>query len=451
MNHRSIGEPSRIPYCADASGAPVWRNFVWPAIAKRAIIAVFEIGRVQHVIEHTAEQLGIKNDRRIIFLVMDGLGDLPFGKRLSTPLEAARKPNIDALLPQATTGLFDPVEPGITPGSGPGHLGLFGYDPRKHWIGRGVLEALGIDFPLHDDDVAARFNFCTLDANRRITDRRAGRLADDVNRRLVDKINERLHLSNDVQVIVKSVSEHRGLVVLRGHNLGGRVSDTDPQTIGVAPVPAGALDAESRITAEWLNRLVTEIERILSDEPTANGVLLRGIDKRPPIPKMANRFPINPGAIATYPMYRGIARLVGMTVFDPPGDIAATMAAAKSAPREFDYLFVHIKYTDKAGEDGDYDRKVAVIEEVDQHLPTLMQAKPDVLVITGDHSTPAILKAHSWHPVPALLFAPVTALPDGCRSFGERACQVGGLGRLPMRHLLPLALAHALKLAKFGA
>ena len=401
--------------------------------------------------EHTAEQLGIKNDRRIVFLVMDGLGDLPYGDRSLTPLEAARKPNIDALLPRATTGLFDPVEPGITPGSGPGHLGLFGYDPRQHLIGRGVLEALGIDFPLQDEDVAARFNFCTLDATRRISDRRAGRIGDDVNRRLVDKINEHLHLSNDVQVIVKSVSEHRGLVVLRGHSLGGRVSDTDPQTLGVAPLPAGALDAESRTTAQWLNRFVTETERILCDEPAANGVLLRGIDKRPPIPKISNRFPINPGAVATYPMYRGIARLVGMTVFDPPRDIATTMEAAAAAPKEFDYLFVHIKYTDKAGEDGDYDRKVAVIEEVDRHLPTLMRAKPDVLVITGDHSTPAVLKSHSWHPVPALLWAPGTVLPDGSRSFGERACQVGGLGRLPMRHLLPIALAHAQKLAKFGA
>jgi len=403
------------------------------------------------VIEHTAEQLGIKNDRRIIFLVMDGLGDLPFGNRLATPLEAACKPNIDSLLPQATTGLFDPVEPGITPGSGPGHLGLFGYDPRKHLIGRGVLEALGIDFPLRDEDVAARFNFCTLDASRRITDRRAGRIGDDVNRRLVDKISEQLDLKGDVQVIVRSVSEHRGLVVLRGRNLGGRVADTDPQAEGVAPLPAKPLDDQSKIAADWLNRFVAEVERILKDEPKANGVLLRGIDKRPPIPKIGDRFPINAGAVATYPMYRGIARLVGMTVFDPPADIATTMAAAGSAPKEFDYLFVHIKYSDKAGEDGDYDRKVAVIEEVDRHLPSLMQAKPDVLVITGDHSTPAVLKSHSWHPVPALLYSPGTVLPDGSKSFGERACQVGGLGRLPMRHLLPIALAHAQKLAKFGA
>ncbi len=419
-------------------------------MAKRGIIGRTETEGA-HVIEHTAELLGIKNERRIIFLVMDGLGDLPFGNRLSTPLEAARKPNIEALLPQSTTGLFDPVEPGITPGSGPGHLGLFGYDPRSHLIGRGVLEALGIDFPLQDDDVAARFNFCTLDSNRRITDRRAGRISDDENRRLVDKINEHLRMSNDVEVIVRSVSEHRGLVVLRGHNLGGRVSDTDPQTLGGQPLPAGALDAESRITAEWLNRFVTEIERILHDETKANGVLLRGIDKRPPIPKIANRFPINPGAIATYPMYRGIARLVGMHVFDPPGDIANSMAAPKSVPREYDYLFVHIKYTDKAGEDGDYDRKVSVIEEVDRHLPELMKAKPDVLVITGDHSTPAVLKSHSWHPVPAMIYSPGTVLPDGSKTFGERACQVGGLGRLPMRHLLPIALAHAQKLAKFGA
>ncbi|MBI3872338.1 MAG: 2,3-bisphosphoglycerate-independent phosphoglycerate mutase [candidate division Zixibacteria bacterium] len=398
-----------------------------------------------------AERLAIKNDRRIIFLVLDGLGDLPFGSRAQTPLEAARKPNIDALLPQACTGLFDPVEPGITPGSGPGHLGLFGYDPREHEIGRGVLEALGIDFPLTDDDVAGRFNFCTLDARRQITDRRAGRISDDENRRVVAKLNANLRADRPVEVIVRSVSEHRGLVVLRGPNLGGRVTDTDPQATSVAPLTAKGLDSASAGAAECLNHFVAQAERILQDEPKVNGILLRGIDKKPPIPKLSDRFALTPAAIATYPMYRGIARLVGMTIFDPPTDIASTVSAAAAAPAQFDYLFLHVKYTDKAGEDGDYDRKVAVIEEVDGQLPVLMKARPDVMVITGDHSTPAALKSHSWHPVPALLFAPGTVRPDGSKTFGERAAQMGGLGRFPMRHLLPLALAHAQKLAKFGA
>jgi 2,3-bisphosphoglycerate-independent phosphoglycerate mutase len=214
---------------------------------------------------------------------------------------------------------------------------------------------------------------------------------------------------------------------------------------------AVAEDDASKPAAELLNKFVAEAERVLRDEGKANGLLLRGIDKRPPIPKIGDRFSIRAAAVATYPMYRGIARLVGMTVLDPPGDVAATMAAAGTAPKEYDYLFVHIKYTDKAGEDGNYDWKIEVIEEVDRHLPALMKARPDVLVITGDHSTPAILKSHSWHPVPALLYAPGTVRPDGSRTFGERACQCGGMGRLPMRHLLPIALAHALKLAKFGA
>ena len=384
-------------------------------------------------------------------LVMDGLGDLPFGRRKKTPLEAAKTPNINKLLPQSTTGLFDPVEPGITPGSGPGHLGLFGYDPRKHIIGRGVLEALGIDFPLESTDVAARFNFCTLDADRNITDRRAGRIADDVNRRLVAMLNDKVRINGPAEVIVRSVSEHRGLVVLRGEGLGGNISDTDPQTTGVPPLRAKARDDESLMTAKMLDKFVSEAERILADEKKANGLLLRGIDRKPPIPNINERFALNAGAVATYPMYRGIARLVGMTVFDPPKDVAQTMKAAGKVPREYDYVFVHIKYTDKAGEDGDYDRKVSVIEEVDRNLPALLKGKPDVLVITGDHSTPAALKAHSWHPVPALLYAPGTVRPDGSKSFGERACQVGGMGRLPMRHLLPIALAHAQKLAKFGA
>jgi len=402
------------------------------------------------MIEHTAEQLIQKNGQRIVFLVLDGLGDLPADNGM-TPLEAARKPNINALLPHSATGLFDPVEPGITPGSGPGHLGLFGYDPRRHPIGRGVLEALGIDFPLGDDDVAARFNFCTLDAQRRIIDRRAGRISDDDNCRLVDKLSAGLKFDAPVEVMVRSVSEHRGLVVLRGKNLGGDVADTDPQTTGVAPLDAEAGDTDSRTTALYLNDFVRQVEMILRDETRANGLLLRGIDKQPQIARMGERFGINAAAIATYPMYRGIARLVGMTVLDPPKDVPSIMRAAGDAPGEFDYLFVHVKGTDKAGEDGDFDRKVAVIEEVDRHLPDLMKCNPEVLVITGDHSTPVKLKAHSWHPVPALLYAPATVRHDRSTQFGERACQVGGLGRLPMRQLLPIALAHAQKLAKFGA
>lgn len=401
--------------------------------------------------EHTVESLATKNHSRIVFLILDGLGDLPFGERRETPLEAAKIPNIEALLPQSCCGLFDPVAPGITPGSGPGHLGLFGYDPRRYLIGRGVLEALGIDFPLWPDDVAARFNFCTLDKNRLITDRRAGRISDEENHRVVDRLNAEVSLPGPVEVIVRSVSEHRGLVVLRGTGLGGHVADTDPQKTGVTPLPARALNEASRQTADLLDRFVSEAERVLNDEPRVNGVLLRGIDKHPRIPSLEERFLLNPVAIATYPMYRGLARLVGMRVLDPPKDLAATMSTPATVSKDFDFLFVHVKYTDKAGEDGDYDRKVAVIEEVDRRLPDLMKSNPDVLVVTGDHSTPAALKEHSWHPVPVLLYAPSTVRPDGLKRFGERECQQGGLGRYPMRHLLPLALAHGRKLAKFGA
>ena len=404
-----------------------------------------------HLPEHTAELVATKNDRRIIFLILDGLGDLPFGSRRETPLEAAKKPNIDALLPQSCCGLFDPVEPGITPGSGPGHLALFGYDPRRHIIGRGVLEALGIDFPLGPDDVAARFNFCTLDKNRIITDRRAGRIDDDENKRVVAKLSAGIKVPGAAEVMVRSVSEHRGLVVLRGAGLGGHVADTDPQFTGVSALKAKALDDSSKPTAQLLDTFVAEAERVLKDEPRANGLLLRGIDKRPKTPSLQERFKLNPIAIATYPMYRGLARLVGMNVLEPPKDLAATMSVPATVPKEYDFMFIHVKYTDKAGEDGNYDRKVAVIEEVDRRLPELMKANPDVLVITGDHSTPVAMKAHSWHPVPVLLYAPDTARPDGVISFGERQCQSGGLGRYQMRHLLPLSLAHAMKLAKFGA
>ena len=401
--------------------------------------------------EFSVARLGIKNDKKIFYLILDGLGDIPFPGKGQTPLQAAKTKHIDALLPHATCGLFDPVEPGITPGSGPGHLGLFGYDPRQYQIGRGVLSALGVDFPLGPDDVPARFNFCTLDAQRRITDRRAGRIDTDTNRRLVALLREKVKLEPRVEFFVETEAEHRGLFVLRGEGLGGRVSDTDPQQTGVPPHDPVGQDAESRHAAKLAKSFVAQAERILAGEPKANGVLLRGFDKYPAIPKMYELYPLTCGAAATYPMYRGVARLVGMEVLPPPPDVKATFEMAAANRDRFDFLFIHVKYTDKAGEDGDFDRKVEVIEQVDALLPILMAAKPDVLVITGDHSTPAALKQHSWHPVPALLYAPATARPDYLAKFDEDHCRCGGFGRMPLRYLMQLALAHAMKLEKFGA
>ncbi|KDA54217.1 hypothetical protein EG19_00330 [Thermoanaerobaculum aquaticum] len=396
------------------------------------------------VVERQAQQ----TDSRILLLVMDGLGDIPNAQG-QTPLSAARKPNLDRLAREGCCGRFDPVGPGITPGSGPGHLALFGYDPAQYEIGRGVLSAVGIDFPLQAGDVAARFNFCTLDAQGHIVDRRAGRIPTEENRRLVAKLRE-VQLPG-VQVFVETESEHRGVLVLRGEGLSPRIADTDPQKTGVRPLPVRALVPEAERTAALVAQFVSQAQRILAGEPQASGLLLRGFDSLPRIPSMQERFRLRPLCVATYPMYRGLARLVGMEVVEPPEGLADIPRVLTRHVEGHDFAFVHVKYTDKAGEDGDFERKKAVVEEMDRLLPELLAARFDVVVVTADHSTPVALASHSWHPVPALLWAPGRVFADDVVEFSEKACIAGALGRLPLRFLLAEALACAGKLAKFGA
>ncbi len=395
--------------------------------------------------------LSLRNDARIVFLIFDGLGDLP-GPNGSTPLEVADTPVLDRLAAEGTCGQFDPVAPGITPGSGPGHLGLFGYDPLRFPVGRGVLAALGIDFPLETADVAARFNYCTQDDDGRIIDRRAGRISTEENQRLTGLIQAELDTSfGDVRVFVRTVSEHRGLLVLRGDGLGAKVCDTDPQATGVLPIDACGGDPASERTAALVRKIVLRIREILRGEPRANGILLRGFDQRPDIPSLAKRFKLRPVCVAQYPMYRGLARLVGMDLPEAPPTLDDLPNALQAVWNDHDFFFLHVKYTDKAGEDGDFDRKVRVIEQVDRFVPKLLDLGPEVLVVSADHSTPVPLKAHSWHPVPTLLWAPATVRSDDVRSFGERACIGGGLGRQRLSNLLPIAMAHAGKFKKFGA
>lgn len=396
------------------------------------------------VVERQAQQ----TDSRILLLVMDGLGDLP-DARGETPLSAASKPNLDRLAREGCCGRFDPVGPGVTPGSGPGHLALFGYDPTRYQIGRGVLSAVGIDFPLKPGDVAARFNFCTLDANGNIVDRRAGRIPTEENRRLVSRL--RAITLSGVEVFVETESEHRGVLVLRGPNLSPKLADTDPQKTGVPPLPVRALEAEAEPTARLVATFVAEAQKILASELKANGVLLRGFDSLPHIPSLGERFRLRPLCVATYPMYRGLARLVGMDVVEPPAQLADVPRVLAAHLPGHDLAFVHVKYTDKAGEDGDFARKRQVVEEVDRLLPEVLALGFEVVVVTADHSTPVALASHSWHPVPALLWAPGRVFVDGVAEFSETACVAGALGRMPLRFLMAEALACAGKLAKYGA
>lgn len=390
---------------------------------------------------------------KMVLLVMDGLGGLPRTSGGPTELEAADTPNLDQLAIEGSNGLSIPVARGVAPGSGPAHLAMFGYDPLTYDVGRGVLSALGIGLDIGPNDVATRGNFCTIDENGLLTDRRAGRIATEVGAQLCEKL--RSITLDGVELEIEPVKEYRFVLVMRGEGLSGAVEDTDPQLTGVEPLKAEPRDGslEAARTAELANQWLDRAAEVLKDEHPANMGLLRGFAKDPNLPKFGEVYRLKAACVAVYPMYKGVSRLVGMDVVetkpdDTPKDEFKRVADAWD---DYDFFFCHIKPTDSRGEDGDFDGKVAVIEEVDKALPSLMALKPDVLAVTGDHSTPATWRAHSWHPVPTLLWAPGTHMPDLAEAFGERECMTGALGHFPATDLLPLMLAHAGRLEKFGA
>jgi 2,3-bisphosphoglycerate-independent phosphoglycerate mutase len=392
--------------------------------------------------------LAAPNQSKIVLLSLDGLGGLPHPDTGRSELETARLPRLNALAARAACGLIRHVAPGITPGSGPGHLGLFGYDPLAYQVGRGVLEALGIDFELRPGDVAARGNFCTVDARGLITDRRAGRISTDVCARLTERLRT-IRLPG-VETFVEPVKEHRFALVLRGPDLGGRLTETDPQTLGQPAPPVRALDEASQRTAGLVNTFVDEARRLLSDTAPANMVLLRGFDRLPALPRFPDVFRLRAAAIAAYPMYRGLARLVGMEVLKTGTTFADEVATLRQHWDGYDFFFLHYKDTDKAGEDGDFGAKVAALERLDAFVPEIQALHPDVLAITGDHASPAVMAAHGWQPVPVLVWGRYCGA-DPVSTFSERACTAGSLGVIPAQHLMPLIMANALRLAKFGA
>ena len=387
---------------------------------------------------------------RIVFVVMDGLGGLPDPATGRTELETAATPNLDRLARGAAIGLGTPVGHGITPGSGPGHLALFGYDPVEYNIGRGVLSALGVDFPLAHGDIAARLNFATLDAEGNVTDRRAGRPSDEENARLVAKLREGVSGTHGIELHFESEREHRLVLILRGENLGADLSDTDPQKTGVPPLPVQATADTSRGTARIVQSVLDDAREVLRDEDAANGVLARGFAAFRRYPSIEDRFGMSARAIARYPMYRGLARLLGMEVLPPPETDDRSVDVLAEGFESADFHFIHFKYMDSRAEDGDFAAKVAAIEKVDALIPRIEALEPDVLVVTGDHSTPSRMRSHSWHPVPVLL-ASEWARGSGAEEFGERTCLRGELGIFPMKHLMALILAHARRLQKFGA
>ncbi len=396
-----------------------------------------------------ARELSQEAETKIVLFVMDGLGGLPHPETGRTELEAAWTPHLDRLAKESICGLAVPVSIGVTPGSGPGHLALFGYDPLVYNIGRGVLEAVGIDFDLQPPDVAARGNFCTIDDDGVITDRRAGRISTERCEELVAGLRE-ISLGDGVQALIEPVREHRFVLVLRGEGLSDEVTDTDPQKVGVKALASRGVTKDGEATATLVNKWVSEAQAYLADKAPANMLLLRGFAKRPDWPQMADVFRMRPAAVAHYPMYRGLAKLVGMEALTVGPTLEDSFAVLRENWDNFDYFFVHYKHTDAAGEDGDYERKMEKIEEVDAAIGTLAEMEPDVLMVTSDHSTPTTMAAHSWHAVPFMLRSK-WGRADDCVYFNERRLAHGSLGTFPAKESLPLAMAHAGRLRKYGA
>lgn len=390
------------------------------------------------------------NGSKIILLVLDGLGGIATTPHGKTALETASTPNLDHLAKEGTLGQTIPIRYGITPGSGPAHLALFGYEPLEYVIGRGALEAAGINLPVNKGDIAARGNLCTLDADGNVIERRAGRISHEDAAPVIAKL-DKVQIPG-VEVVVRQVKEYRFAIVMRGDGLEPHLNDTDPQEVGVPPLKVEAQAKGAEKAAELMGKWISEATRALADEPVANGFLLRGFASDPGLPSYEKAYELEAACIAEYPMYKGVSRLVGMDVLDLVGPGAqGEFETAKKHWQDLDFFFIHIKKTDSYGEDGNLEGKAKIIEEVDQALPTLLELKPDVLIVTGDHSTPAAMKSHSWHPVPLLIWAPKTHRTDLETAFTERNCARGGLGTFPAVEIMSLALAHAGRLNKFGA
>jgi 2,3-bisphosphoglycerate-independent phosphoglycerate mutase len=394
------------------------------------------------------------SDSRILMLIMDGLGGIRSGSFPETALEAARTPNLDALASGGICGRSLPISRGITPGSGPAHFALFGYDPLapENDAGRGVVEVTGVGFDLHPDDIAIRGNFATIDPDGVLVDRRAGRIPHKEGIRICRKLGEGIKEIDGVEVIVMPVREYRFGVVLRGKGLSPEVEETDPQMTGKRPLAPEAISDGAKRTAAIIARFVEEADSVLSGEEKANTVLMRGISKKPEIEPFEERYGLKGAAVAAYPLYRGVARLCGMDLLDTGFSVAEEFETARDALRSggHDFVFVHVKKTDSYGEDGNFEKKKGVIEEVDENLPILLDAAPGVVIVTGDHSTPCAMKSHSWHPVPFLLSSEMGGI-DAARSFGETECDRGSLGVFSAVDIMPLALANAGRLKKHGA
>jgi 2,3-bisphosphoglycerate-independent phosphoglycerate mutase len=399
-------------------------------------------------------ELTLKTNAKLALVVLDGLGDLATREQGAlTPLEAAATPNLDALAKVSAQGRMIPVAPGITPGSGPGHLGLFGYDPLEFQVGRGVIEALGLGVELKTGDVCARANFATLNAQGIVTDRRAGRIPTETCEKLVALLSAKIQKIGDTEILIRAGKEHRFVVVFRGPGLEGPLTDADPNREGL-PIPGvkprDPQNAGQNKMAKLIADFYSQALPIIAPQKPANGFLMRGIAHQPHIPLFEDRYRLKPAALAVYPMYKGLSQLVGMKKIEGPQTIKEQFERYLAEYANFDFFFIHYKYTDKAGEDGNFAAKKKAIEDFDAALPVLLKKKPDVLAITGDHSTPCAMKGHSWHPQPVLLHSAYSGT-DKLDRFTETGANLGSLGVFEAKFLIRLMQANAKMFDKFGA
>ena len=399
-------------------------------------------------------ELTLKTQAKLVLVVLDGLGDIATKEQnYLTPLEAATTPNLDQIAKNSAQGRIIPAAPGITPGSGPGHLGLFGYDPLEFQVGRGVIEALGLGLELQPGDVCARANFATVDAKGIVTDRRAGRIATEVCEKMVALLTAKIKKIGDTEIIIKAGKEHRFVVVFRGKGLEGPLTDADPNREGFA-IPSVKPRDPKNLKQAKMAKLIADFYKvalpILAREKPANAFLMRGIAHQPHIPLFEERYRLKPACLAVYPMYKGLAQLVGMVKIEGPQTIKEQFERYLAEYNNFDFFFIHYKYTDKYGEDGNFAAKKKAIEDFDAALPVLLKKKPDVLVVTGDHSTPCALHGHSWHPQPVMIHS-ATSGSDKLERFTETGANSGSLGIFPAKFLIRLMQANAKMFDKFGA
>ncbi len=403
---------------------------------------------------------------KILLLIADGLGDRPV-KELGgkTPLEAAEKPNINRLAEEGMVGLIDPIKPGIIPGSDTSHLNYLGYDPYKYYTGRGPFEAMGTGLVLKGGDIAFRANFATVDESGIVLDRRAGRIREGTSD-LAKSLNMKIE---DVEILFKEGTEHRGALVLRGNGISTEVSDNDPHSDNLEPKKIVATSEKGEKTARILNEFYRRSLVILKDHEInkerrrkglmeANAILYRGGGQVPILPSFKERHSLTGGFVAAVALVSGICKLVGLKDYTPAGVTGSTdtnikkkFSAAVEGLREVDFMLVNVKGTDIAGHDGKGVAKKEFIERIDSAMTdTIMKIKDDILIcFTGDHSTPASVREHTSDPVPILLRYP-GCRRDGVGKFDEISSKDGYL-RLRGNDLIDVLLSSANKSDKYGA